>query len=104
MATRVGATIEERATHGKRVGAEERRAQEAAEALDEELEAGAGMELLVGLVDVTAPSEEWLQGECDRTLQAAANVGVELRPVAFRQGEALVCSLPLGRLVAGRAR
>ena len=104
VATRVGATIEERATHGKRVGAEERRAQEAAEALDEELEAGAGMELLVGLVDVTAPSEEWLQGECDRTLQAAANVGVELRPVAFRQGEALVCSLPLGRLVAGRAR
>jgi hypothetical protein len=104
VATRVGATIEERETHGRRVGAEERRAQAAAEALDEELEQGAGMELLVGLVDVTSDGEESLGTACDRTIQAAANVGMELRPIELRQAEALVCSLPLGRLVLGRAR
>jgi hypothetical protein len=104
VATRVGATIDERESHGRRVGAEERRAQAAAEALDEELESGAGMELLLGLVDVTAECEESLSVACDRTVQAAANVGMELRPVELRQAEALVCSLPLGRVVLGRAR
>ena len=104
VATRVGASVDERATKGRRVGAEERRAMLAAEALDEELEAGAAMELLVGLVDVSASDEDELARSCEEVVQAAASLGMELRRVDLRQGEALVCALPLGRLVQGRAR
>ena len=104
VATRVGAGIDERETKGRRVGAEERRAMLAAEALDEELESGAAMELLVGLVDVSAPDEDGLARSCEEVVQAAASLGMELRRVDLRQGEALVCALPLGRLVGGRAR
>ena len=103
-ATRVGASIDERELKGRRVGAEERRAHEAAEALDEELESGAAMELVVGLVDVVAGSKGELDEACARSRQSAANVGIELRPVSLRQGEALVASLPLGRIVPGRPR
>ena len=103
-ATRVGANIDERELKGRRVGAEERRAQLAAEALDEELESGAEMELVTGLVDVTGASEDELDVACERTRQSAAEVGMELRPLHLRQAEALVASLPLGRLVGGRAR
>jgi hypothetical protein len=104
VATRVGANIDEREAKGRRVGAEERRAQLAAEALDEELEAGAAMELVLGLVDVTAPSEIELDRACDHGIATAADVGIELRNVELRQGDALVAALPLGRGVLGRAR
>ncbi len=104
VATRVGASIDERELKGRRVGAEERRAQLAAEALDEELESGAEMELVVGLVDVTAESPDELLGQCERTCQSAANVGIELRPLDLRHAEALLAALPLGRVVPGRAR
>ena len=103
-ATRVGASIDERELKGRRVGAEERRAHLAAEALDEELESGAQMELVVGLVDVVASSEDELDLACERSCQSAANVGLELRPISLRQGEALVGALPLGRVVPGRPR
>lgn len=104
VATRVGASIDERELKGRRVGAEERRAQLAAEALDEELESGAEMELVVGLVDVTAERPDELLGQCERTCQSAANVGIELRPLDLRHAEALLAALPLGRVVPGRAR
>ena len=104
VATRVGASIDERELKGRRVGAEERRAQLAAEALDEELESGAEMELVAGLVDVTAESPDELDGQCERTCQSAANVGMELRSLDLRHAEALVAALPLGRVVPGRAR
>jgi hypothetical protein len=104
VATRVGASIDEREQKGRRVGAEERRAHLAAEALDEELESGAQMELVVGLVDVTAETNEALEIASERTCQAASNVGIELRPVRFRQGEALLAALPCGRVVLGRPR
>jgi hypothetical protein len=103
-ATRVGANIDERELKGRRVGAEERRAHQAAEELDEELESGAEMELVVGLVDVVARSEEELDLACESSCQSAANVGIELRPLTLRQGEALVSALPLGRVVPGRPR
>jgi hypothetical protein len=76
----------------------------AAEALDEELEAGAALEHLVGLVDVTARDEQDLTDAAERVQQHAASLGMELRRVDLRQGEALVCSLPLGRVVGGRPR
>ncbi len=104
VATRVGANIDERETKGRRVGAEERRAQFAAEALDEELEGGAEMELVLGLVDVCATSEAELEQASERTRQLAADVGLELRNVELRQGEALLASLPMGRIVLGRAK
>ena len=103
-ATRVGASIDERESKGRRVGAEERRAQFAAESLDEELEAGAEMELVIGLVDVCARSEHELIAAVERTSQSGADVGLELRTVELRQAEALVASLPIGRIVLGRAR
>jgi hypothetical protein len=62
------------------------------------------MELVLGLVDVTATSEGELERACDHTAAAAADAGIELRNVELRQGEALVASLPLGRGVLGRAR
>ena len=104
VATRVGANIDERETKGRRVGAEERRAQFAAEALDEELEGGAEMELVLGLVDVCATDEAELELASERTRQLAADVGLELRNVELRQGEALLVSLPMGRIVLGRAK
>src|SRR5579863_1199942 len=104
VATRVGASIDERESKGRRVGAEERRAHLAAEALDEELESGAEMELVVGLVDVTAESREELDTACERTRQSAADAGMELRPLDLRHAEGLVAALPLGRLVGGRVR
>jgi hypothetical protein len=104
VATRVGANLDERARKGRRVGAEERRAHQAAEALDEELEGGAAMELVCGLVDVAAPNIDVLDSACERVRQAAATVGLELRTVTFRQGASLLASLPLGRAVLGRAR
>lgn len=104
VATRVGASIDERESKGRRVGAEERRAHLAAEALDEELESGAEMELVVGLVDVTAESPEQLDAACERTRQSAADVGMELRPLDLRHADALVAALPLGRVVGGRVR
>ena len=97
LATKVGATIDEKQDHGRRVGAEERRAQAAVDALDEELESGAGMELFTGFVDVTSPSPEGLEAACEQVLQAAANAHLELRRLDFRHAEAVVCALPLGR-------
>ena len=104
LATKVGATIDQKQDHGRRVGAEERRAQAAVEALDEELEAGAGMELFVGFVDVAAPSPEHLEAACEQVLQAAANAHLELRRLDFRHAEAIVCALPLGRGPTGATR
>lgn len=104
VATRVGASIDERESKGRRVGAEERRAQFAAEALDEELEAGAEMELVLGLVDVCANSATELEVAREHTMQVAADVGLELRNIELRQAEALVACLPIGRLVLGRAK
>ena len=104
LATKVGATIDEKQDHGRRVGAEERRAQLAVDALDEELESGAGMELFVGVVDVCAPSADALDTACEQVLQAAANAHLELRRLDFRHGEAVVASLPIGRGARGARR
>ena len=63
------------------------------------------MELVVGLVDVVAVSQKTSSiVACERSCQSAANVGLELRPISLRQGEALVGALPLGRVVPGRPR
>jgi hypothetical protein len=97
LATKAASSIDDKQSHRRRVGAEERRAQSAAEALDEELEAGAGMELFFGLVDVCAPDLDSLESACEQTIQLAGNCGMELRPLDLRQGEALVAALPMGR-------
>ena len=103
LATTAAAAVEDRVEHRKYVSAEQRRVQAAANALEEELEQGAGMELFVGLVGVVAPSsEDELESACERTIQAAANCGMELRPVDFRQPAALAAVLPLGRGVTTR--
>jgi hypothetical protein len=104
LATTAAAEVEDRVGHRKYVGAEQRRVQAAAAALEEELEQGAGLELFVGLVDVVAPSEDALEAACERTIQTAANCGIELRPIDFRQPEALAAVLPLGRGVIARTR
>ena len=62
------------------------------------------MELVLGLVDVCAQSESELDLAAERTMQIGADVGLELRTVELRQAEALVASLPIGRLVLGRAK
>ena len=104
LATTAAAEVEDRVDHRKYVNAEQRRVQMAATALEEELEAGAGMELFLGLVDVAALSEDELEGACERTIQAASNCGMELRPIDFRQPAALAAVLPIGRGVTATLR
>ena len=53
----------------------------------------------VGIVTVTAPTLDELDEACGRVEQAAAQSLLDLRPLAARQAEGWVASLPLGRSV-----
>ncbi|HRE02292.1 MAG TPA: hypothetical protein PLV68_13400, partial [Ilumatobacteraceae bacterium] len=53
----------------------------------------------VGVVTVAAGSVDELDDACNRVEQAAAQSLIDLRPLAARQAEGWVASLPLGRSV-----
>ncbi len=97
QASRTDGSIEEKLGKGHHVGASLRRASAAIEQIDDELEAGAGMQHFVGLVVVTATSTAELEQAAEQVTQVAANCGVELRCLDCRQGAGLVAALPLGR-------
>lgn len=93
---------EQRSRSGFRVGARHRRAEEAV--LDREAELVAGFAELefAGFVTASAPDEDALADACAEYEQAAAQSGLELRPLDGRQDAAFVCSLPVGRGLAPR--
>lgn len=101
-ATRLGADEEQRSRSGFRIGARHRRAEEAVMEREAELVAGYAELEFAGFVTVTAPDEGSLWEACSEYEQAAAQAGLEVRPLDGRHDLAFVCTLPLGRGLARR--
>jgi hypothetical protein len=85
--------------HGFRLTARERRRQADLEGRERELAEGHPEFRHVGLVTVTAGDVDELEEACAKVEQAAAASMLDLRPLAARQGEGWVASLPVGRSV-----
>lgn len=100
--TRFAADDEQRERSGFRIGARHRRVQAAVLEREAELVAGYAEFEFAGLLTVTAPDEESLQRASAEYEQAAAQAGLEIRPLHGRHDLALACSLPLGRGLAPR--
>lgn len=97
--TSIEADHEQKERHGFRLTARERRRQADVESRERELAEGHPLFRHVGIVTVTAGSVDELDDACNRVEQAAAQSLVDLRPLAARQTEGWVASLPLGRSV-----
>jgi len=85
--------------HGFRLTARERRRHDDVETRERELAEGHPVFRHVGLVTVTAESEDTLEEASSRMEQAAAQSLLDLRPLGARQEEGWVASLPFGRSV-----
>jgi len=101
-ATRLAADEEQRSRAGFRVGARHRRCESAVLEREAELVAGHAELEYAGFLTVSAASEEELERTCADYEQAAAQAGLELRPVHGQHDHGFVCSLPLGRGLAAR--
>lgn len=97
--TSIEADHEQKERHGFRLTARERRRQADVETRERELAEGHPLFRHVGIVTVTAASLDELDDGCSRVEQAAAQSLIDLRPLAARQSEGWVASLPLGRSV-----
>ena len=97
--TSIEADHEQKERHGFRLTARERRRHADVETRERELAEGHPMFRHVGIVTVTAPTLDELDEACGRVEQAAAQSLLDLRPLAARQVEGWVASLPLGRSV-----
>lgn len=97
--TSIEADHEQKERHGFRLTARERRRQADVETRERELAEGHPLFRHVGFVTVAAASLEELDDACHRVEQAAAQSLIDLRPLAARQTEGWVASLPLGRSV-----
>ena len=97
--TSIEADHEQKERHGFRLTARERRRQSDVEIRERELAEGHPLFRHVGIVTVTAASLDELDDGCSRVEQAAAQSLIDLRPLAARQAEGWVASLPLGRSV-----
>jgi len=97
--TSIEADHEQKERHGFRLTARERRRQADVETRERELAEGHPLFRHVGLVTVTAPTIDELEDACNSVEQAAAQSLIDLRPLAARQTEGWVASLPLGRSV-----
>jgi hypothetical protein len=100
-ATRLAADEEQRARGGFRIGARHRRAQEAVLEREAELVSGYAELEFAGFVTVTGRDQESLERSCAEYEQSAAQAGLELRALDGRQDVAFLCTLPLGRGLAG---
>ena len=85
--------------HGFRLTARERRRQADVEGRERELAEGHPEFRHVGIVTVTADNIEALDDSAGRVEQASAQSMLDLRPLAARQAEGWVASLPVGRSV-----
>lgn len=97
--TSIEADHEQKERHGFRLTARERRRQNDVESRERELAEGHPEFRFVGIVTVSAASEEALDDASADVEQAAAQALLELRPLATRQEQGWVASLPLGRSV-----
>jgi hypothetical protein len=97
--TSIEADLQQKERHGFRLTARERRRHDDVETRERELAEGHPLFRHVGIVTVTALDERSLDDACATVEQAAAQSLVDLRPLAARQAEGWVASLPLGRSV-----
>lgn len=81
---------------GRRVDARHRRATQALLDREEELVAGHAEMTYLGLVGVSASSQEELASQCEIVEQLARETGLELRSLDGRQDLAWAAALPLG--------
>lgn len=100
--TRLATDAEQRDRTGFRVGARLRRAQAAVLEREVELVAGYTELEFCGFLTVTAADDVALARTCAEYEQAAAQAGLEIRPLDGRHDLALPCSLPVGRGLARR--
>jgi hypothetical protein len=101
--TSIEADQEQKARHGFRLTARERRKRQDVEARETELAEGHPEFRFVGIVTVTAADEEALDHAAANIEQNAAQSQLELRPLAARHEQGWVASLPLGRSVRNGA-
>ncbi|MDP9332017.1 MAG: hypothetical protein M3Q30_01710 [Actinomycetota bacterium] len=85
-----------------RIRAAERRRRAEVEQREEELVAGYGALACVGLVTLTAATEDELDDLAADCESAAGHAGVQLRPLEGRHAQGWVASMPLGRSIATR--
>ncbi|MEW6470672.1 MAG: SCO6880 family protein [Actinomycetota bacterium] len=101
-ATRLAADGEQRSRAGFRVGARHHRSEAAVLEREAELVAGHNELEYAGFLTVTAATDEELKRSCADYEQAAAQAGLELRPVHGQHDLGFVCALPVGRGLATR--
>lgn len=97
--TSIESDLSQKERHGFRLTARERRRQADVEGRERELAEGHPEFRHIGIITVTAPTDDLLDEACGRVEQAAAQSLLDLRLLAARQGEGWVASLPLGRSV-----
>ena len=97
--TSIEADQEQKERHGFRLTARERRRHADVEAREQELATGHPEFRHVGFVTVTAADLDELDDACARVEQGAAQALLDLRPLAARQTDGWVASLPVGRSV-----
>ncbi len=97
QATKIEADVAHRHQKGHRSGAAHRRAAAAVNEREEELVAGYVELGFAGLVNITASSLHELDQASTDITQIAAGIGVELRPLHGRHGDALAACLPVPR-------
>jgi hypothetical protein len=101
-ATKLASDEEQRARSGFRIGARHRRQQGALAEREAELVAGYAELCFAGFLTVSSPDPNDLDYACGEYLQAAAQSGLELRPLHGRHDLGLLCTLPVGRGLAER--
>ena len=90
--------VDDRARLGFGVGARERRAQQEADAVEEELAAGHVQHRVAGLILVSAHSLSDLDDASRQTVAVASAARLDVKPLHGRQGLAWAAALPLCRL------
>jgi hypothetical protein len=101
-ATKLASDEEQRARSGFRIGARHHRQQGALAEREAELVAGYAELCFAGFLTVSTPDPDELDRACGEYLQAAAQSGLELRPLHGRHDLGLLCTLPVGRGLAER--
>jgi hypothetical protein len=90
--------VDDRARLGFGIGARERRTQQEADAVEEELAAGHVQHRVAGLILVSARSLTDLDDASRQTVAAAGAARLDVKPLHGRQGLAWAAALPLCRL------
>jgi hypothetical protein len=101
-ATKLASDEEQRARAGFRIGARHRRQQSSLVEREAELVAGYGELCFAGFVTVSASSPDELDVRGGDYMQAAAHVGLDLRPLDGRHEVGILTALPVGRGVTRR--